>query len=701
MCSPELPETTEWQSQPAGSGSFKTDADSDAATRANITRMDLGTGTTAPDSDFERPLPGHLNGQQANEISESNSPGDLNLGKIVELEMGGERQQVRINSILGIGGMGKVYKASSLDDPKIEVAIKVVKNRIANQRVAPDSKLAVRAQSRFCREIEILSELDHPHIVSFIGNGKLNQETPCFAMELLHNQTIVEYCNTQQLDLNDRLLIFRAVCEGVLHCHKNGIIHRDLKPGNILIQQTAAVAIPKLIDFGIAKRVTHLRNSKNKVAEAFSDQHHDFQVTDSKTDDAPLGTVQYMSPEQSRKETSAVGHRSDIYSLGVLLYELITGAPPLARQPIDGSSFETIVKLIASMPTPELTNDMVMPDIEIMPQQVLGLNHLLSRMLSREVDDRYQDVGELIADVNTLVANADRFAEPALTELADCKRIPASSPAATGKSNTPRRSNIRTTRQRPNSFGFIGSTVAACMLILAYFFVQDSGVLNFCEESQAASQDSEQPVQMNSSQSSFFCLHEEKSGLPGESLQQLESNQRVLITAPVGENVQLVQVEKKLERVESKTNLGKVESSIPSLNLQEDRRDFRLARNRASDLLLPDANVKRHFRSNQPSFYRSNKTRWLVAPQLTQMDLQEVDCDPTIQAQALRNFSTVVKQVNSGTFTHMTSLPTVSIRGVAIPGMSGLIKRIPHKTLSRCLFNGDEHHRVQTTLNDF
>jgi non-specific serine/threonine protein kinase/serine/threonine-protein kinase len=220
----------------------------------------------------------------------------------------------RLHRRLGEGGMGVVWLAEQQKPINRRVALKIIK-------VGMDSR---RVVARFATERQVLARLDHPNFARVYDAGTTETGRPYFAMEYVHGMAITDYCDKHQLDTNQRIELFLKVCEGVQYAHQNAIIHRDLKPHNVLVTVKGDQAIPKIIDFGVAK-ATDQRQAEHTV---FTQLGHF------------IGTPEYMSPEQADVSDLDIDTRTDIYSLGVLLYELFTGQLPfdskeLRRQGID------------------------------------------------------------------------------------------------------------------------------------------------------------------------------------------------------------------------------------------------------------------------------------------------------------------------------------------------------------------------------
>ena len=206
-----------------------------------------------------------------------------------------------LRRVIASGGMGIVYEAEQ-DEPHRVVALKVLRRSMASRR----------AMRRFRHEVEILGHLQHPNIAQIFDAGTFDEgegAQPYFAMELIGGRPLIEHAGAEKLGTRDRLGLFVKICNAVLHAHQHGIIHRDLKPDNILIDDQAE---PKILDFGIARATDS-----------------DIQTTTLQTDIGQLiGTVPYMSPEQVAADPHRLDTRSDVYSLGVVLYELLADRLP-------------------------------------------------------------------------------------------------------------------------------------------------------------------------------------------------------------------------------------------------------------------------------------------------------------------------------------------------------------------------------------
>ncbi len=204
---------------------------------------------------------------------------------------------------IGEGGCGVVYMSEQEEPVRRRVALKVIK-------LGMDTKQVV---ARFEAERQALALMGHPNIARVLDAGATDTGRPFFVMELVRGIKITHYCDRNRLSTSDRLDLFVQVCQAVQHAHQKGIIHRDIKPSNVLVTQHDGMPVPKVIDFGIAKATTDQRLTDKTVFTAFEQF---------------IGTPAYMSPEQAEMSGLDIDTRSDIYSLGVLLYELLTGKTP-------------------------------------------------------------------------------------------------------------------------------------------------------------------------------------------------------------------------------------------------------------------------------------------------------------------------------------------------------------------------------------
>jgi tetratricopeptide (TPR) repeat protein len=229
------------------------------------------------------------------------SPAVLTAAGGDEDEIGQRIGSYRLISRLGEGGMGVVYEAEQEEPVRRRVALKLVK-------LGMDSREVV---SRFEAERQALAAMDHPNIARIFDGGTSARGRPYFVMELVGGERLSDYCDARRLGVEERIGLFLAVCRAVEHAHRKAVLHRDLKPSNVLVTEVDGVPVPKVIDFGLAKVVAPDEPSRTQLGRV-------------------LGTPEYMSPEQAAGGPD-VDTRADVYSLGVILYELLAGQLPFAR----------------------------------------------------------------------------------------------------------------------------------------------------------------------------------------------------------------------------------------------------------------------------------------------------------------------------------------------------------------------------------
>ena len=228
---------------------------------------------------------------------------------------------------IGDGGFGVVYMAEQLRPMNRKVALKVIKPGMDTKEVI----------ARFEAERQALAMMDHPNIARILDGGVTERGRPYFVMELVHGLPITDFCDENKLSLKRRIEIFSDVCKAIQHAHEHGVIHRDIKPSNVMITIQDGQPVPKVIDFGVAKAIEQRLTTKTMFT-AFGQM---------------IGTPQYMSPEQAEMSSIDVDTRSDVYSLGVLLYELLTGTTPLQHEQIRDTAYAELRRLVCEVEPPK------------------------------------------------------------------------------------------------------------------------------------------------------------------------------------------------------------------------------------------------------------------------------------------------------------------------------------------------------------
>jgi WD40 repeat protein/serine/threonine protein kinase len=277
-------------------------------------------------------------------------------------ESGGAIGPFKILSILGEGSFGMVYLAEQTAPVRRRVALKVLKPGMDSRQIL----------ARFASERQALALLNHPNIAYVLDAGSTPQGRPYFAMEYVKGVSITDHCDRQELSVKERLELFVMVCDGVQHAHQKGVIHRDIKPSNVLVKIEAGKPVPKIIDFGVAK-ATAQRLTERTLLTEFG------QV---------IGTPAYMSPEQAEMTEQDIDTRSDIYSLGVLLYEMLVGELPFNPQTSRQAGLPEISKIIREVDPPKPSSRLRAPcETSIAVAQRRGTAvRLLTRQLQGDLD---------------------------------------------------------------------------------------------------------------------------------------------------------------------------------------------------------------------------------------------------------------------------------------------------------------------------
>jgi tRNA A-37 threonylcarbamoyl transferase component Bud32/aromatic ring-cleaving dioxygenase len=264
---------------------------------------------------------------------------------------------------IGEGGFGAVYMAQQEAPVRRRVALKIIKAGMDTRQVI----------ARFEAERQALAMMDHPYIAKVLDAGATEAGRPYFVMELVKGVPVTEYCDQAKLDTRDRLKLFKDVCSAVQHAHQKGIIHRDLKPSNIMVTLHGGDPVIKVIDFGIAK-ATDQRLTEKTLFTNYGQM---------------IGTPAYMSPEQAVMSGLDVDTRSDVYSLGVLLYELLAGRPPLDDKTLREAGFDEMRRLIREQEPPKPSTRLSTMDANLRSTiaEHRHVNaHTLSRMLRGDLD---------------------------------------------------------------------------------------------------------------------------------------------------------------------------------------------------------------------------------------------------------------------------------------------------------------------------
>ncbi|MFL5243587.1 MAG: tetratricopeptide repeat protein [Gemmataceae bacterium] len=304
----------------------------------------------------------------------------------------------RLRQKLGEGGMGEVWVADQTEPVERRVALKVIRPGFDSERLL----------ARFEQERQALALMDHPNIAKVLDAGVADTR-PYFVMEVIKGVPITRYCDGAKLSPRERLELFIPVCQAVQHAHQKGIIHRDLKPSNILVALYDGRPMPKVIDFGVAKATGPPLTEKSIYTEVGT----------------LIGTLEYMSPEQAELNNLDIDTRSDIYTLGVVLYELLTGDLPFSRQELRAAAFTEMLRMIKEVepakPSTRLSNSGTLPSVAAVrqtePKKLVALmrgdlDWIVVKCLEKDRARRYESANGLAQDIERYQADEPVIAGP-------------------------------------------------------------------------------------------------------------------------------------------------------------------------------------------------------------------------------------------------------------------------------------------------
>ncbi len=330
--------------------------------------------------------------------------------------VGGRIGRYKLLAPIGEGGFGVVFMAEQTEPVSRRVALKIIKAGMDTRQVI----------ARFEAERQALALMDHPNIARVFDAGATEQGRPYFVMELVRGEPITKYCDREQLSIERRLELFGDVCRAVQHAHQKGVIHRDLKPSNVLVTVSDSEPLAKVIDFGIAKATASPLTDKTLFTEL----------------NQLVGTPEYMSPEQADASSADVDTRSDVYALGVLLYELLTGTTPFDRARLKSAGLQGLIQIIREEEAPRPSQRLATllrwsSDVRVAERPVAGgsssleiarcrrvepqalerrlrgeLDWIVMRCLEKDRRRRYETATALAADVQRYLEGEPVLAAP-------------------------------------------------------------------------------------------------------------------------------------------------------------------------------------------------------------------------------------------------------------------------------------------------
>jgi serine/threonine protein kinase/WD40 repeat protein len=325
--------------------------------------------------------------QQSDSLLDRDQESGVTAGTPVTERPGTQIGPYKLLQEIGEGGFGVVYMAEQVEPVRRKVALKIIKPGMDTKQVI----------ARFEAERQALAMMDHPSIAKVLDAGSTDSGRPYFVMELVKGVPITEFCDANRLSNRERLELFTTVCRAIQHAHQKGVIHRDLKPSNVMVTLHDNKPMPVVIDFGVSKAISHQLTEKT-LFTAYGQM---------------VGTPAYMSPEQAQMSRMDIDTRSDIYSLGVLLYELLTGGTPLSAEELRGTAYAELQRKIREEEAPKPSTRLstlgkaaskIAQDRNTDPKR-LGqflrgdLDWIVLKSLEKERSRRYETANGLASDI--------------------------------------------------------------------------------------------------------------------------------------------------------------------------------------------------------------------------------------------------------------------------------------------------------------